>query len=755
MFWKSLIKIINLKYSLDHVLSIFVKESCRTLSVDQCSVFILDETDEVYTLSASTLVPGIKSGMIYFNIKNDLLGKVALREEAFVLQDIIKSNQHSVLTTFSREIYYSLLATPIIYKSKVIAIMALQVKQRDKIHESLQMNAATLCANLSVPLSRAINVDDVSEQIGEKYSSMIYFDGSTINSGVQQGTAFARYNITDIENIPDKETQSEDEKHLFNLALQDVKKDLKNMSERISLSATDDEENLFQSYLQILESSSFYEKILSYLNEGVWLQTAIKKVVFEQVAIFEKMKDPYLVVRASDIKDLGKRLLLYLENKTIGSVNYPSDTILVASEVTASMIAEVPKGRLKAIITAHGSPFSHASIIAKALAIPFVTNINALPVGFVDGKKVIIDAYIGRVYINPNLGLLNAYERIIFCESKKVIELQAVKNLPNKTTDLRKLDLNANVGLIADVDRALHQGADSIGLYRSEVPFIIRDSFPSEDEQRIIYNQILSAFPHKSVVIRVLDVGADKTLPYFYEKEKNPALGWRGIRMMLDQSNLFLMQVRAMLKASVNLNNLRILLPMITTIEEVKKAKNLIKQAYKEVIEESFDIKFPEIGIMVEVPSTLVLIDKILPLVSFVSIGSNDLTQYILAVDRTNDKVINLYDQLNPAMVKTYYYLSKMAIKLGKEVSICGEVGGNPLATPLLIAMGFNSISMNPAEILRIKYILRHVSYKQCKNVLKQVLKLSSTKEIHTYLEKFLVENNLKGIIRAGSNVNT
>ncbi len=752
MFWQPLVKIIDLKHELDVVLSIFVKEASKLLAVDACSVFVLEDSDHVYTLCASTLVPTIRSGMIYINVKDDLIGRVALREEALVVTDMSKEKRYSVLQTLSRNKYHSLLAAPVIYKGEVIAIIVFQIRDKNKITESLQTDVATLCANLSLPLNRAIHVEDVSDQIEEQPLSPLFFDGISANEGVQKGVAFARYNITDIEEIPDKETQSEDEEALFISAVKEVKEHLQEMLQRITLLAGNDEAVLFEAYLQMIDSSRFYDGILTYIRQGVWLQSAIKKVVLEQATLFEQMDEPYFAERASDIRDLGKRILLALEDRTLKKSHYPVDTVLIASEITASMIAEVPKGRLKAIVAEHGSSYSHAAILAKALSIPFVTGIKALPINFIDGKDVIVDAYVGRVYVQPARGLKAAYERLIKHESQKAVELQALKDLPSTTLDGYVVELKANVGLIADLDRALSQGAATIGLYRSEIPFMIRERFPGEDEQRIIYQQILSTFPDKPVVLRLLDVGADKTLPYFYEQEQNPALGWRGIRMMLDQSNLFLMQVKAMLKASSKYNNLQILLPMITTIEEVKESKKLIRQAYKEVIEEGFDIKLPEIGMMIEVPATIMEIERLLPLVDFVSVGSNDLTQYILAIDRTNEKVSTLYDQLHPAMIKVLYYLVRMAKKHNKQISLCGELGGNPLATALLIGMGFDNLSMNAAVILKVKHVLRNVAKKQCKNVLKQVLKLATTEEVHTYLENFLVENDLGGLIRAGIN---
>lgn len=752
MFWQSLVKIIELKQELDIVLSMFTKAACKVLNVDACSVFILDETERIYTLSASTLVPTLRSGMIYINTRDDLLGKVALREEALVVSDMSKALSHTVLQKLSRNRLQSLLAAPVVYKGEVITIIAFQLNDKDKITENLQTDVATLCANLSLPLNRAIHIEDVSEQIEDQLQGPMQFDGVSANDGVQKGIAIARYNITDIEEIPDKSSQSDDEEQLFISAVKDVKESLQDMLQRVTLLAGSEEAQLFEAYLQMMDSSRFYDAIITYIRQGVWLQSAIKRVVIQQARVFEQMDELYFVERASDIRDLGKRILLALENKTLKTNHYSIDTVLIASEVTASMIAEVPKGRLKAIISEHGASCSHAAILAKALSVPFVTGIKALPISFIDGKEVIVDAYVGRIYIQPAKGLKTAYERLIKHENQKAFELQALKDLPSSTLDGHEISLKANVGLIADLDGAVSQCAAGVGLYRSEIPFMIRDRFPSEDEQRIIYQQVLSTFPDRPAVLRTLDVGADKTLPYFYEKEQNPALGWRGIRMLLDQSNLFLMQIRAMLKASLHHDNLHILLPMITTIEEIKEAKQLIRQAYKEVVEEGFDINKPSIGIMFEVPAAVILAERLIGLVDFVSVGSNDLAQYVLAVDRSNEKVASLYNQLHPAMIRVLYHLVKAAKKQNKEISLCGELAGNPLATALLIGMGFDNLSMNTSVLLKVKHALRSVTKKQCRNVLKQVLKLTTTDEIHTYLESFLVENDLGGLIRAGIN---
>ena len=750
MSWQTLIKALECEQGLDAMLSTLTGELSRRTQVDACSIFTLEEQTDIYTLGASTLVPAIKHGMIYIDPREDFIGKVALREEPLYIGNIDTSDKYSILQTLSRKRFYSLFAAPVVHKGDVIAILVLQSIEKDGISESLQTDMATFCTNLSLPLNQALHADDVLERIEVTPDNSIYFEGISASEGVAKGIGFARYNIMDIKNIPDKKTQVDDEESLFINAVKDVKHHLNEMHKRVKQLAGEDEGALFDAYLQMIDSQRFYDAIIRLIRQGVWVQSAIKQVTLEQAKLFEQMPEPYLVERASDIKDLGKRILLALESKSLKKNHYAQETILVASEITASMIAEVPKGRLKGVVTEHGSAYSHAAIIAKALSIPFVTGISAFPVSFSDGKEIIVDAYQSRVYINPSEGVKTAYGRIVMLENQKTAELQSVRNLASETTDKYRLNLNINVGLIADLKHAVQQGAHTIGLYRSEIPFLIRDRFPGEDEQRILYQQVLHAFPERPVVLRILDVGADKSLPYFYEKETNPALGWRGIRMMLDQSDLFLTQVRAMLKASVSTGNLRILLPMVTTIGEIKAAMVLIKQAYLEVLEEGFQVSMPAIGVMIEVPSLAMVIDKVLECVDFISVGSNDLTQYVLAVDRNNEKVSALYHQLNPAMVRLFYHLAKQARKYQKPSALCGEIAGNPLAVPLLIAMGFDSLSMNGAALLKVKYVLRHVSKKQCDRLLKKVLTFTSVDEIQSCLEQFLDKNHLGQLICAG-----
>jgi phosphotransferase system, enzyme I, PtsP len=307
-----------------------------------------------------------------------------------------------------------------------------------------------------------------------------------------------------------------------------------------------------------------------------------------------------------------------------------------------------------------------------------------------------------------------------------------------------------NTGLAMDAGLSMSVGAEGVGLYRSEIPFMSRDRFPSEDEQYIIYRQILKAFAPRMVTMRTLDIGGDKVLPYFPVEEDNPYLGWRGIRVTLDHPDVFLLQVRAMMRANEELNNLRIMLPMVTSLSEVDEASFLIDKAYAELLEEGCKIAKPQLGVMIEVPSAVYLARDLAKRVDFLSVGSNDLTQYLLAVDRNNARVADIYDALHPAMLQTLLKIVEGGHAAGVEVSICGEMASDPLAVILLLAMGFDTLSMNSTSLPRIKWIVRSTSIAKARKVLAEVLELEHPSEIRLHLQKVLEDEGLGSLIRAG-----
>ena len=339
---------------------------------------------------------------------------------------------------------------------------------------------------------------------------------------------------------------------------------------------------------------------------------------------------------------------------------------------------------------------------------------------------------------------------VVLLEEERTISrgLAELRDLPCETIDGYRVPLLVNTGLMSDVGRSIDQGAEGVGLYRTEVPFLLRDRFPTEEEQRAIYRQQLEAFAPHPVTMRTLDIGGDKALPYFPISEDNPFLGWRGIRVSLDHPELFLVQVRAMMRANIGLGNLRIMLPMISNVTELEEALELIYRAHIELEEENVDSPLPPIGVMIEVPAAVYQARDLARRVDFLSVGSNDLTQYLLAVDRNNPRVADLYHTYHPAVFQALYRVVQSAKKEGKPVSICGELAGDPGAATLLVAMGYDSLSMNANNLPRVKSVIRLMEKKQIDNLLKRVLRLDTTYHIEEAVDSLLKRQGVTRLLR-------
>lgn len=434
------------------------------------------------------------------------------------------------------------------------------------------------------------------------------------------------------------------------------------------------------------------------------------------------------------------------------SDEFPEGGILVGEDLTASHLAEVPIERLGAIVSARGTGSSHIAILARALNVPAVMGVSDLPVSRLEDREVLVDGYRGRLYVNPSPELRAEFTRLVREERELEEGLRTLALEPAATRDGRPVPVLANSGLLADIKPSLQSGAEGVGLYRTEVPFMIRDRFPGEDEQVEIYRQILASFDPMPVTLRTLDVGGDKALPYFPVKEDNPFLGWRGIRITLDHPEIFMTQLRAMLRASQEHANLQILFPMIISLEELKEAKVLLNRAREELTDEGLQIPLPRVGVMIEVPAAVYLVEALARRVDFLSVGTNDLVQYLLAVDRNNSRVASLYDPLHPASIRALELIAEGTRRAGKPVSVCGEMASDPAAIILLLGMGFDNLSVNVSAIPRVKWVIRSFSTDRAEALLAQCRLFESADQIRSLLNNALVQAGLGGLVRAGKN---
>ncbi len=533
------------------------------------------------------------------------------------------------------------------------------------------------------------------------------------------------------------------EQQLAKQAFAKAKTDLEQAREALAPQVSQDELSLFDVYLHMLDESNLGGEVLALIAEGQWAAGALSRVVLAHMAHFAEMEDIYLRERATDIYDLGMRVLHYILPKEREAMVYPAATILVGHVLAAVHLTEVPQGQLVGVVATTGSQNSHLAILARAMGIPAILGVKDLPLPDCDGKWLIMDGATGHVILEPNHEDLQAYRDLQQQEQAFAADLQAFRHRLPQTQDGVELDLYVNAGLAIDAGLPLSMGAKGIGLFRTEVPFSTRKQFPTVKEQCETYAQLLAAFAPQPVVMRLVDIGADKPLPYFPVEENNPALGWRGIRLLLEQTHILTTQIEAMLRASVGYPNLSIMVPMVTDCWELAAVRQHLSDIQQRLSEEGLSMTPPKLGAMLEIPATVELIPAMAQYADFFSVGSNDLTQYILAVDRDNPKVANYYDGLHPAVLLALKRMVELAHQAKRPISLCGELAADPLALPLLLAMGFDSLSMNASSLLRIKHVLCQIQWLEAQQLLAEALTCVDAKQVRLCLERWLAQRGL------------
>lgn len=748
---RRIVQEVNAAQNLREALDIATRRIKDAMSAEACSIFLVDEERGEYVLMATEGLNKELVNKARLKFGEGLVGLVGEREEPINLDDAPQHPRFRFYADIGEEHYHAFLGVPIIHHRQLLGVLFVQQREPRRFDESEEAFLVTLSMQLAAAIAHAQAVGILWELSDREIESKT-FSGLPGAPGVAIGTAVIVYPLADLDAVPNRRaTHIDEEVRLFDEAIAMTREDIRLLGQSLALSLPKEEQGIFDAYLRVLDSQSFVEKVRAEINSGTWAQGALKKIIKQYIVQFETMDDPYLRERAADFKDLGQRILAHLQStEHQAATSYPPQTILVGEEVTPSALAKIPEQQIVGLVSAKGSNNSHVAILARAMGIPTVMGVNNLPVAKLETQELIIDGYYGQVYCSPAASIREEFTRLAREEKELDHELEALRDLQAETLDGYSLSMYINTGLISDVGRSLGVGAEGVGLYRTEVPFMVRDRFPSEDEQRIIYKQLLQAFAPRPVLMRTLDIGGDKELPYFPVQEKNPFLGWRGIRVTLDHPEIFLVQIRAMLRASQGLENLHIMLPMVSSIAEVEEAQRLITQAYSELLEEGEEIKMPAIGIMVEVPSAVYQARELAKRVDFLSVGSNDLVQYLLAVDRNNVRVANLYDSLHPAVLRALIQIVEGGHQEGKNVSICGEMAGDPASVILLLAMGFDALSMSATRVPRMKWVIRKFTMARSIRLLEEVLAMDDPIEIRCHLELALEEAGLGGLIRAG-----
>ena len=734
---RSIVQAVNSARDLKSALELIVSRVSTALGTQVCSVYLFDADMGAHVLMASEGLKAESVGRVSLQTGEGLVGLVAKHAEPINLSDASKHPSFFYLQDTGDEEFNSFLGVPIIHHRAVLGVLVVQQRERRRFDEGEEAFLITLSAQLSavIALAEATGAIEGLSPSGQKTADTV-FPGVSGSSGVAMGKAVVVFPHADLNQIPQRPAKDiEHEVSFFKTCLEAVRNDINELYDKLAGQIPEEERQLFNVYARMLDDNALGNEVVARIREGIWAQGALAYVANEHVRSFEAMSDAYLRERAVDIKDLCSRVLFYLQAREPVEIEYQDDTILVSEELTPSMLAEAPKEKLKGLISVKGSGNSHVAILARTMGIPTVMGAVNLPYSQLEGRSLVVDGYRGEVITSPSAELRARYQEVLKEQDRLVAGLEVIKDEPCETTDGHRVKLWVNTGLMSDVMQSLDLGAEGIGLFRTEVPFLLSERFPSEQEQYQIYREQLQAFAPKLVTMRTLDVGGDNALSDFPVEEANPFLGWRGIRVPLDHPEIFMAQIRAMLRASEGLNNLQIMLPMISNVSEVEKAQELIKKAHRELTQEGVKVDYPAVGVMIELPAAVYQTAELARRVDFVSVGSNDLTQYLLAVDRNNPRVANLYSAFHPAVISALKQVVSLAKQEGKPVSICGEMAGDPGAALLLIAMGFDVLSMNASTLLKVKSVVRSVSMEVAKDLLEQVSELDDAQTIRSAID--------------------
>ncbi|WP_373100257.1 MULTISPECIES: phosphoenolpyruvate-protein phosphotransferase PtsI [Pasteurellaceae] len=518
------------------------------------------------------------------------------------------------------------------------------------------------------------------------------------------------------------------------------------IKDRAYASLGEEKAAIFEGHLMILEDEELEEEIIDYLrtnkvNAGV----AASKVIDQQVEMLSEIDDEYLKERAGDIRDIGNRLIRNILGMNIVDLgDISEEAILVAYDLTPSETAQLNLDKVLGFITDIGGRTSHTSIMARSLELPAIVGTNNVTQLVNTGDYLILDAVNNQVYVNPTQEQIDRFKALQAQLAEEKAELAKLKDLPALTLDGRRVDVVANIGTIRDVEGADRNGAEGVGLYRTEFLFMDRDQLPSEEEQFIAYKEVVESMNGRIVVLRTMDIGGDKELPYLnLPKEMNPFLGWRAIRIAMDRREILHAQLRAVLRASA-FGNLAVMFPMIISVEEIRELKSVIEQLKQQLRDEgkAFNEDI-QIGVMVETPSAAVNAKFLAKEVDFFSIGTNDLTQYTLAVDRGNELISHLYNPMAPSVLNLIKQVIDASHAEGKWTGMCGELAGDERATLLLLGMGLDEFSMSAISVPRIKKLIRNVNYQDAKELADKALQQPTTADIEQLVADFLAEKAL------------
>lgn len=687
-------------------LDAIVHDISSNMGSDVCSVYVL-RSDDILELYASK---GLNREAVHkssLRVGQGLVGTIAASARNLTLDDAQSHPAFAYLPETGEEVYNSFLGVPILRAGRVLGVLVVQDKDR-RTYMGSQIEALETTAMVLGELIATGELDDLSPKgVSLDLARPLRMEGVSLSDGIALGRAVLHEPRVVVTNLFNENIELEI-KRLRN-ALEQLQSSIDVLFQNGNVPSEGEHREILEAYRMFAHDRGWNRRMEEAINNGLTAEAAVEKVQNDYRARMLRQSDPYLRERLNDFDDLGNRLLRQLAGKPHGveSDAIKGDHIIVARNMGAAELLDYQSERLRGLVLEEAAPTSHVVIVARALGIPVVGQFQNFVANSEAGNPIIVDGDTGLVYLRPQLDVEASYiEKIKFRASRQA-QYAKLTNKPAVTGDGVPISLNINAGLLMDLPQLSMSGAEGIGLFRTELQFMVSSTLPRPGEQEELYRQVLDASDGKPVTFRTLDIGGDKVLPYLKSvQEENPAMGWRALRLSLDRPALLRSQVRALLKAAAN-RSLRLMLPMVTEAREVKLVRDLINREVE--LQTRFGHDMPkklELGVMIEVPSLLFQLDELMEVADFVSVGSNDLYQFSHACDRGNVRLANRYSPVNRSFLRVLRSIQEKGSEHGVPVSLCGEMAGRPLSAMALLGLGYRSISMSPAAIGPVKAMI-------------------------------------------------
>lgn len=738
-------------------LNYLVDKIADIMRADVCSLYLYESETNMLTLRATHGLNQVKVDDLQMKVGEGLCGLTLKLMKPISISNVKESKDFKFIPGLGEENLSSFLSIPLVYNQQPIGVMVVQnqdptIYKKKDIHLLLSLGIPAVGvverAKFLGALGNFAHADAITSAVTMEYFHNHHLKGIAAAAGIGMGRLKRiRHRRAKRRRAPTKQgTLAEIQrlKDAFDAVTADIQKTKAHAEKKFG----PDEVSIFEAYLLFLESKTFQNQIIHEIETGNSAVKALQTVVKKYMDRMAAAGDEYIRERAYDIQDIARKIsdnLLYGESDDADKFAVTEDTILLNDTWSVSDFVHIDTQHTKGIVSPAGGASSHISVLADSLSFPAVLGLGVGSQQIREGDYVIIDGGLGTVIVNPTQETVELYKHQI--ETLERLNRGYLKTKNDKIKLVRAgkeeaVPIGANIEMAGHVNNAVKSGADEIGLFRTEFPFLVRRSLPTEDEQYQLYRYVLRMMKKKPVTFRTLDIGGDKYISYLdLPKETNPALGWRSIRFSLERKDLFRIQLRALVKASIY-GKMRLLFPMVSTMEQILEIEDILDSVKREVADEGcrFATNIP-VGYMIEIPAAVEIAGKIARRADFLSIGTNDLVQYTLAVDRTNPKVANLYDPYHPAVIRLIHKTITAAAKEKTPVSICGDVAAKPLLVPIVWAMGVSSLSMNPSSIPKIKSLMQRLRFDDANKLLERVLEMDTGIEIRAALKAYFDGN--------------